>query len=80
MHVLLPVDGSDIAREATKRGLALLTGAAKVTILSVVSVLPGDTGGGIEGPIYTPEQEEELRHSAEQHASNTLADTRALLQ
>lgn len=80
MHILLPTDGSELALEATERGLALLAEPTKVTLLSVVGVLPADTGGGIEGPIYTPEQEEHLRRSEAQHAAHALADARAALQ
>jgi nucleotide-binding universal stress UspA family protein len=79
MHVLLGTDGSDLALEATKRGLALLATADKVTLLSVVSDLPADTGGGIEGPLYTPEQEESLRKSETEHASHALDATRAVV-
>jgi nucleotide-binding universal stress UspA family protein len=79
MHVLLGTDGSDLALEATRRGLALLSGADKVTLLSVVADLPADTGGGIEGPLYTPEQEEDLRKSETEHANHALGETRAVL-
>jgi nucleotide-binding universal stress UspA family protein len=79
MHILLATDGSEIALEATRRGLALLADATKVTLLSVVGDIPTDTGGGIEGPIYTPQQEEDLRRSEEHHAAHALADTQAVL-
>jgi nucleotide-binding universal stress UspA family protein len=80
VHVLLGTDGSEIALDATRRGLALLGEATTVTLLTVVSDLPADTGGGIEGPIYTPEQEEELRRSETEHADHSLSDTRALVE
>ena len=80
MHVLLGTDGSEIALDATRRGLALLGAATKVTLLTVVSDLPADTGGGIEGPVYTPEQEEDLRRSETEHANRSLSDTRALVE
>jgi nucleotide-binding universal stress UspA family protein len=80
VHVLLPTDGSDIALDATKRGLTLLAAATKVTLLSVVGDLPADTGGGIEGPIYTPAQAEELQKSEERQAARAIADTRAALE
>jgi nucleotide-binding universal stress UspA family protein len=79
MHVLLPTDGSDVSLDATRRGLALLSHATKITMLSVISDLPADTGGGIEGPVYTPEQEEELRRAEERQAAHALADTHAVL-
>ena len=80
MHVLLGTDGSEIALDAARRGLALLGEATKITLLTVVSDLPADTGGGIEGPIYTPEQEEDLRRSETEHANRSLRDTRALVE
>jgi nucleotide-binding universal stress UspA family protein len=80
MHVLLGTDGSEIALDAARRGLALLGEATRITLLTVVSDLPADTGGGIEGPIYTPEQEEDLRKSETEHANRSLSDTRALVE
>lgn len=78
MHVLLPTDGSDLALAAVKRGLAVLEAPARVTLLSVVGDLAVDSGGGgIEGPIYTPEQEEELRQSQQLNAERALADAEA---
>jgi len=81
VHVLLPTDGSDIALEAATRGLAVLGDPTKVTLLSVVGDLVADTGaGGIEGPVYSPEQEEELRRSEEENASRALADLRKVVE
>jgi nucleotide-binding universal stress UspA family protein len=80
VHILLATDGSEISLEATRRGVALLAEPKHVTLLSVVSDLPLDTGaGGIEGPIYTPEQQEELLKEEEGVAAQALADTRAAL-
>ena len=81
MHVLLATDGSDIALDAAARGLAVLGDPTKVTLLSVVGDLAADAGaGGIEGPIYTPEQEEELRKSEERNASHALAGTEKVVR
>ena len=81
MHVLLATDGSDIALDAATRGLAVLGDPAKVTLLSVIADVAADAGaGGIEGPIYTPEQEEELRKSEERNASRELADTEKVVR
>ena len=81
MHILLATDGSDIALAAAKRGLAVLEAPAQITLLSVLSDLPMDSGaGGIEGPVYTPEQEEELRESEQHGAERALADTEAVVQ
>ena len=80
MHVLLPTDGSDIALEAATRGLALLASATTVTLLDVVSDLPVDTGGGIEGPILTPDQADELQRSEALGAQRSMADTEAAIK
>jgi nucleotide-binding universal stress UspA family protein len=81
VHVLLATDGSDIALDAAARGLAVLGDPEKVTLLSVVGDLAADAGaGGMEGPIYTPEQEEELRKSEERNASRALADTEKVVR
>jgi nucleotide-binding universal stress UspA family protein len=80
MHILLATDGSEIALEATRRGLALLADATKVTLLSTTASLPIDTGGGIEGPVYTPEQEEDLLRSETEVAKRSVADTRSIVE
>jgi nucleotide-binding universal stress UspA family protein len=80
MHVLLPTDGSDIALQAATRGLTLLSAATKVTLLDVTSDLPLDTGGGIEGPILTPDQADELQKSEERGAQRSMAETEAAIK
>jgi nucleotide-binding universal stress UspA family protein len=80
MHILLATDGSDVSLDATRRGLALLAAPSKVTLLTVVSDLPADTGGGIEGPVYTPEQEEDLLRSEHEQAERALAATQFALK
>jgi nucleotide-binding universal stress UspA family protein len=79
MHVLLPTDGSDLARDAATRGLALLAAPTKVTVLTITDDLPADTGGGIEGPILTPDQAEDLEKSEEQQAQVSIAALRTAL-
>ena len=80
MHILVPTDGSDIALEATTRGLKLLADATRVTLLDVVSDLPNDTGGGIEGPILTPDQADELQKSEESNATRSMDETEAAIK
>jgi nucleotide-binding universal stress UspA family protein len=80
VHVLVATDGSELAIDAARRALPLLNTDLKLTLLSVVSDLPADTGGGIEGPVYTPEQEEELRRSETAHATKSLTDTEQALR
>jgi nucleotide-binding universal stress UspA family protein len=80
MHVLIATDGSDLAIDAAHRALPLLNSDLKVTLLSVVSDLPADPGGGIEGPVFTPEQEEELRRAETAHATQAISQTDDALQ
>lgn len=80
MHVLLPTDGSDIALQAAMRGLTLLAAASKVTLLDITSDLPLDTGGGIEGPILTPDQADELQKSEQRGAALSMAETEAAIK
>jgi len=80
MHILVPTDGSDIALAAATRGLNLIADATKVTLLDVVSDLPIDTGGGIEGPILTPDQADELQKSEERNAARSMDETEAAIK
>jgi nucleotide-binding universal stress UspA family protein len=75
VHVLVATDGSDLSIDAARRALPLLHPDIKITLLSVVADLPADPGGGIEGPVFTPEQEEELRRSEIAQASQALSET-----
>ena len=79
MHVLVATDGSDVALDAARQGMALVAAPERITLLSVIGNLPADTGGGIEGPVYTPEQEEELRLSETRHAQQSIEETAASL-
>jgi nucleotide-binding universal stress UspA family protein len=81
MHILLPTDGSDVALDAARRGLGVLDAPTQITLLSVVGDVPFDAGaGGIEGPVYTPEQEKEIRKSEHGHAERALDAAEALVQ
>ena len=46
-NILLSTDGSDVAREGVKHGIALAKALnAKVTVITVTEPLPVDYGGG----------------------------------
>ncbi len=56
--VLIATDGSESARAAAARAGELLGPVTEVTVLVVVTGLPGDDAGGIEGSTETPEEAE----------------------
>lgn len=50
MKVLVATDGSDLSVHAARRALPLLGRGAEVTVLAVLSEMPGDAAGGVAGP------------------------------
>ena len=62
MHALIATDGSDIALEAARRGVAVLR-PERVTLLTVAdtSIAEDSGAGGIEGGLLSPEESERAR-------------------
>src|SRR6188472_4157912 len=79
MHVLIATDGSQLSIEAARRGVALLGAATSITLLTVLTEVPGDDAGGFEGSVYLPEQQEKLWEAEQQEAADELARTAAAL-
>jgi nucleotide-binding universal stress UspA family protein len=79
MHVLVATDGSQLSIDAARRASELLRGADHVTLLSVVTEVPGDDAGGFEGSVYSPEEQEKLWSAQLQEAGEELARTAAAL-
>ncbi len=75
MHVLIATDGSAHSVAAAKRASELLRSADHVTLLSVVTEIPGDDAGGFEGSVYTPEEQERLWNAEMAEAGDELART-----
>jgi nucleotide-binding universal stress UspA family protein len=75
MHVLIATDGSSISVDAARRGTTLLGRPEKVTLLTVVSEIPGDDAGGFEGSVYTPEEQEVEWDAEMKEAADELART-----
>jgi nucleotide-binding universal stress UspA family protein len=71
MRALIATDGSDIAVEAARRGLEVLAPPTEVTVLCVITSVPGDEAGGFEGPVETPEEQQ--REWAEEQAEAAAA-------
>jgi nucleotide-binding universal stress UspA family protein len=74
MNVLIATDGSDLAVHAARRGLELLTAPTTLTVLAVLTEVPGDEAGGFEGPVETPE-EQEIEWRQEQSAAHDAVGT-----
>jgi nucleotide-binding universal stress UspA family protein len=54
MHVLIATDGSASSIDAARAASTLLRAADHVTLLSVLTEVPGDDAGGFEGSVYSP--------------------------
>jgi nucleotide-binding universal stress UspA family protein len=79
VHVLVATDGSDLSVAAARRGCALLGRPEQVTLLSVISEMPGDDAGGFESSVYTPEEQERIWDEELREAGAELARTAAAL-
>ena len=79
MHVLIATDGSQLSIDAARRACALLGRPERVTLLTVLTEVPGDDAGGIEGSVYTPEEQEQMWEAELREAGAELARTAAAL-
>jgi len=79
MHVLIATDGSPSSLAAAKRAGTLLRPADQVTLLTVLTDIPGDDAGGIEGPVLTAEEEDQMWKAELAEAGEELAATAATL-
>jgi len=79
-NILLTTDGSDIARQGVKHGLALAKALnAKVTVITTTDPLPIDHGGGLW---WTPSREEVDPFDAanKERAGKVLDEVRAMAE
>ena len=60
MHVLIATDGSPSSIEAARRAGELLRTADHITLLSVLTEVPGDDAGGFEGSVFSPGEQDAL--------------------
>ena len=79
MHVLIATDGSPLSIEAARRGVALLGQPTSVTLLTVLTEVPGDDAGGFEGSVYTPEEQRTLWAAEQREAADELSRTAGAL-
>jgi nucleotide-binding universal stress UspA family protein len=79
MHVLIATDGSDQSVRSARRAAELLRSADRLTLLTVVTEIPGDDAGGFEGSVYTPEEMERVWDAELAEARDELERTAAAL-
>lgn len=77
MRVLIATDGSSAALHAAERAHALV-GEADLTLLSVITSIPGSDAGGIEGSVYTPDERNQRWEAEWSAAADDLARTAAV--
>jgi nucleotide-binding universal stress UspA family protein len=75
MNVLIATDGSDLSVHAARRGLELLGSPGSLTVLAVLSEVPGDEAGGFEGPVETPEEQQAEWEQEQTDAHRAVAAT-----
>jgi nucleotide-binding universal stress UspA family protein len=79
MHVLIATDGSEYSIAAARRAAELLRPADQVTLLTVVTNVPGDDAGGFEGSVFSPEEQDRLWDEELAEAGAELARTASAL-
>jgi nucleotide-binding universal stress UspA family protein len=77
MRILVATDGSDASLAAAHEAARLLPDADEVQLMTVVTIVdePWADAGGIEGPLGTPEEFDQVRDSANVQAMGRLAAT-----
>lgn len=79
MHVLIGTDGSPLSVIAAQRGMAILGTPDHVTVLTVLTEVPGDDAGGIEGSVFSPGEQEKQWRAEVAEANDELARTAQVL-
>ena len=79
MHVLIATDGSPLSIDAAERGTTLLGRPERVTLLTVVTAIPGDDAGGFEGSVYSPDEQEAAWDAEMRAAGDELTHTAGAL-
>jgi nucleotide-binding universal stress UspA family protein len=79
VHVLIATDGSALSVEAARRGTTLLGRPERVTLLNVITELPGDDAGGFAGSVYSREEQEAVWDAELQGAGEELTRTAGAL-
>ncbi len=78
-NVLIATDGSQIAVDTASKAGQLLGGVESVTVLAVVTDIPGDDAGGIEGSTESPEEAERVLKGEQRDAAAAIDQIVAVL-
>jgi nucleotide-binding universal stress UspA family protein len=79
MHVLVATDGSPSSIAAARSAGELLRSADQVTLVSVLTEVPGDDAGGFEGSVFSAGEQDELWKRELAEAGEELERTAAAL-
>jgi nucleotide-binding universal stress UspA family protein len=79
VHIVIATDGSERSIRAAQRASELLKTADAVTLLTVLTEVPGDDAGGIEGSVYSAEEQESLWNEEMAEARDELSRTAQVL-
>jgi nucleotide-binding universal stress UspA family protein len=79
MHVLLATDGSPSSLAAARTAGTLLRAAEHVTLLSVLTEVPGEDAGGFEGSVYSAGEQDALWKREMAEAGEELERTAATI-
>ena len=80
MHVLIATDGSEPSIVAARRATELLCTADHITLLTVVTEIPGDDAGGFAGSVYSPEEQDRVWDAELAEAGRELQQTASAIQ
>jgi nucleotide-binding universal stress UspA family protein len=79
VHVLVATDGSPSSIAAARAAAGLLRSADHVTLVSVLTEVPGDDAGGFEGSVYSAGEQDRLWQQELAEAGRELEETAVAL-
>ncbi len=80
MKVLVATDGSDLSIDAAHRAFELLGALSDVTVLAVLTEVPGDDAGGFESSAQSPLEERQQWENETTAAQEVIRATVAAVQ
>ena len=79
MHVLVGTDGSPLSVDAARRAMAILGSPDHVTVLHVITDVPGVQGADFGGPAFSPDEQEQQWQAEVAETNAELARTAEVL-